>query len=126
MSRYWYALIGSVLLIVIIGGGMFYVNQVTGQMEALVKEAQVQLKKEHYEQAENLLQDSKSLWEKKRNRLEAIVDHSLVEQVNIPLSEAQAYLQYGKIAHCAASCQHLLQTLRALRDGQQMGFYNLF
>ncbi len=126
MSRYWYALIGVVLLIVIIGGGMFYVNQVTNQMESLVKETQAMLKQENYEQAEHLLQDCKTLWDKKRNRLEAMVDHNLVDQVNIPLSEAQAYLQYGKTAHCVASCQRLLQTLRALRDGQQIGFYNLF
>ena len=126
MSRYWYALIGALLLVLIIGVGMGYVYGVTGQMEDLVKEAQTHLEQENYERAKTLLQDCNALWEKKRNRLEAIVDHSLVEQVNIPLSEAQAYLQYGKIAHCAASCQHLLQTLRALRDGQQMGFYNLF
>lgn len=126
MNRYWYALIGVVLLVALIGGGMFYVNHVTNQMEALIKETQAQLEQEHFQQAETLLQQSHALWNKNRKGLEAVVDHNLLEQVSIPLSEAQAYLQYGKIAHCSASCQHLLQTLRALRDGQQMGFYNLF
>ena len=126
MSRYWYALIGALLLVIIIGGGMYYVNRVTNQMEALVKEAQAQLEQGYEEQAETLLQDCKTLWEKNRNSLEAMLDHSSLEQVSISLSEANAYLQYEKKAHCVASCQRLLQTLRALRDGQQMGFYNLF
>lgn len=126
MNRYWYGLIGIVLLASMIGGGVWYVCEVTNKMEGLVKEAEQQLTQKNDEEALRLLKESDALWKKKLNGLEMILDHSAVEQVSISLAEASSFLQYKKRAHCAASCQTILQTLHALRDGQRAGFYNLF
>ncbi len=126
MSRYWYALLGALLLVLMIGGGMYYVNKVTNEMETLVKEVQDQLEQGNQTQAKEMLRDSNSLWEQKRMKLEAMLDHTSLEQISISLSEAKAFLQYGKIDHCAALCQTVLQTLRALREDQLIGLHNLF
>lgn len=126
MNRYWYGLMGLVLLAGMIGGGTWYVCHISGEMEQLVSRAQEELSINHPQEATKLLQESTKFWEHHLNALETVVDHSAVEQVSVPLAEATAFLQYGKTAHAAAACQNVLKMLRALRDGQQVGLYNLF
>ncbi|MBE7042917.1 MAG: DUF4363 family protein [Ruminococcaceae bacterium] len=126
MNRYWYGLIGLTILIVTIGGGMWYVCNVTEHMEIFITEAEQQLLRENHEEALRLISNSQRYWEEKNNKLDMILDHGAVEQVDVALVEAATFIQFENKEHGVACCQAVLKNLRALRDGQQPGFYNLF
>lgn len=126
MSRYWYGLAGLALLAVMIFGSADYICDLSQQMETLVDQAEQELETGNKDEAKFFLLTGQKLWEKERNRLETLLDHGAIEQVSGALSEAVAFLKYGKNAHCAAACHRLLQSLRALRDGQKPHLSNLF
>ncbi len=126
MNRYWYGLAGLAVLAVMILGSADYICHISQQMETLVDQAEQELETGNKDEAEFFLLTGQELWNKELNRLETILDHEAIERVSLSLSEAVAFLKYEKDAHCAAACHRLLQSLRALRDGQKPHLYNLF
>lgn len=126
MKRYWFAVIIAILVACVIAGGTLYIRKVSLEMEQLIQSAEKALREQDGDTALQKLQEGEKLWQQRQNLLEAVLDHTAVENVSIPLSEAVAYLEYGQPVHCAANCKALIQTLQDLRDGQQFSFYNLF
>lgn len=126
MNRYWYGLIGLGLLITVIVFEVCYVCHTTVRMEEMLSSAEEQLVAENDEASLDFFNQSAEYWKKNQTVLELVLDHSTVEQVDILLTEARAFLQYRNRGETAAVCRSLLQQLRSVREDRIPGWNSLF
>lgn len=126
MNRYWYGLIGLLLLISVIFFEVCYICHTTVRMEEMLDSAEEQLAMENDEASLEWLNQSAEFWKKNQNMLELVLDHSTVEQIGISLTEARAFLQYRNRGETVAVYCSLLQQLRSVREDRIPRWNSLF
>ncbi len=123
--RFW---VGVVLLLVLIGVGVFSViamDAICSPLENTLLEAQVLALDGDLARAIPLAQQAKSCWDSKRDFMAVLADHSPMDDVEQLFAELDVYGKFDDTAHFAACCGSLAIMCRAMVDAHAPAWPNL-
>ena len=75
--------------------------------------------------AEQYLSQADSLWQKNRQLIALWADHTPMEQAELLMQQAGAFLRAGEPGEAASTCAGLSRLLRSIAEAQQLSWQNL-
>ena len=123
-----YVSIGLIVLLAALSGlHIWHLNSVTGQLTALLTQAQEQVKREDWDQAARLTRQAKDCWMEHESYLHLTLRHTDTDAILISMDEALAFLEGGEKqpAEYAAVNARLLTQLGLLVEAELPTLTNL-
>ena len=75
--------------------------------------------------AEQYLSQADSLWQENRQLIALWADHTPMEQAEVLMRQAKAFLRSGEPGEAASTCAGLSRLLRSIAEAQQLSWQNL-
>lgn len=123
-----YVSIGLIALLAALSGlHIWHLNSVTGQLTALLTQAQEQVKREDWDQAARLTRQAKDRWMEHDSYLHLTLRHTDTDAILISMDEALAFLEGGEKqpSEYAAVNARLLTQLELLVEAELPTLANL-
>lgn len=119
------ALIAALLAIGVCAGGVAYVDEATDELSDLAIELMRYAEAEDYERAEETITIMANQWARRRPLLEMLTDHDDLHDVTERLVESRIHLKFRHANDFYHSMALLDESLRHMRDGEQLSIANL-
>ncbi len=123
-----YVSIGLIALLAALSGlHIWHLNSVTGQLTALLTQAQEQVEREDWDQAARLTRQAKDRWMEHEGYLHLTLRHTDTDAILISMDEALAFLEGGEKqpAEYAAVNARLLTQIELLVEAELPTLTNL-
>ena len=123
-----YVSVGLILLLAALSAlHIWHLNGITGQLTALLTQAQEQVERENWEEAARLTRQAKDRWMDHERYLHVTLRHADTDAVQISMDEALAFLEGGEKqpAEYAAVNARLLTQLNLLVEAELPTLTNL-